>query len=267
MAKPSPHELEIIGEVRERISDLRLSDEYLQPKNLVRFVRARNEQLDQIEDMIRKNACYHDTYDTEIIMRWVPLNSIVEGFPYRIVGFDNLGGLVIVFPVGTWVTAAVSGKREEFTRWAIQVLEKTWALMRFNSKGKDYIPQFCAIIDLEGFGWRHLTCYDAIQGFLNMFKVFEANYPDTLRSAFIINEMPIFGTFWRLLRPIISDVTHAKISFLGSDKSLWAKSIGQLAKRDQFPEKYGGDQPPNYTVNLDEIGLNEFIFQNGNGEF
>ncbi|OXA50610.1 hypothetical protein Fcan01_14268 [Folsomia candida] len=158
MAKPSPHELEIIGEVRERISDLRLSDEYLQPKNLVRFVRARNEQLDQIEDMIRK-------------------------------------------------------------------------------------------------------------GFLNMFKVFEANYPDTLRSAFIINEMPIFGTFWRLLRPIISDVTHAKISFLGSDKSLWAKSIGQLAKRDQFPEKYGGDQPPNYTVNLDEIGLNEFIFQNGNGEF
>lgn len=104
--------------------------------------------------------------------------------------------------------------------------------------------------------------------------------------------MPIFGTFWRLLRPIISDVTHAKISFLGSDKSLWAKSIGQLAKRDQFPEKYGGDQPPNYTVckyifsihkklimqnliylfsnfqvNLDEIGLNEFIFQNGNGEF
>ncbi len=96
------------------------------------------------------------------ILRWEASTNFSDNFPWHIVGFDNFGGPIIVFPVGRWNCSAVSGKRDEFQKLFIKTFEIVWGLLKLKSKGKDYIPQFSVIVDLEGFGWRHYTNYEGI---------------------------------------------------------------------------------------------------------
>ncbi len=65
---------------------------------------------------------------------------------------------------------------------------------------------------------------------------------------YIFAEAYVFGMFWKLLKPLMSEVTYAKMHFLGSDKKLWHKSLCELTKPDQFPVQYGGSLPENSKV-------------------
>jgi len=264
MAKPTIHELGIIKQVKERISDLELDDEYLSSKNLVRFVRARNGQLDLTERMIRMNVLYYQNHDVEEIMRWED-PAFFSDFPWSFLGFDEVGGPVIHLPMGRWKPEAVTDRRDEYIRMGIQYFETVWAAMKFQAKDKDAIPQFSILIDLEGLGWRSMTYADAVQGSLHMVKIFEANYPDTLKVAIIVNAPSVFSMMWKLVKPFVSEVTHAKLQFVGSfSEETASKTINRFIAKEKLPEKYGGLLPDNTKMTLQEIGAYEYVFRNGN---
>jgi len=264
MAKPTEQEIEQLNEVQERISDLRLSQEYLSHKNLVRFLRARNGNLDQVEDMIRKNVSWSETNEVESALEWDFNSDFKKNFPWEVVGFDDKGGPIAVIPMGRWNAGAAAGKRDEFVRLGIQNFETVWTLMKIRSKDKEAIPQSTVIVDLEGLGWRQYTSVDALQGTLTLLKYFEANYPDTLRLGIIVNAPSIFSMFWKLIKPIMSDVTHKKLQFLGHDKTQWGRAIAEVAELDQIPEKYGGKLSDGKVISTEKISMLKHDCTNSN---
>ena len=46
--------------------------------------------------------------------------------------------------------------------------------------------------------------------------------------------------FWKIAKNFISEHTHKKIQFLGSNKKRWSEVLLQYIDEDQLPEEYGG---------------------------
>lgn len=58
----------------------------------------------------------------------------------------------------------------------------------------------------------------------------------------------MFEIAWRLIKPFVSQETHSKLNFLGSDVKNWKTELLKIMKADQFPQKYGGELPDNKEV-------------------
>ncbi|CAG7720839.1 unnamed protein product, partial [Allacma fusca] len=54
MAAPSKEELELLSNFRSRLTDLNLTDDQSSDMFLLRWIRARENKLDQAEAMLRK---------------------------------------------------------------------------------------------------------------------------------------------------------------------------------------------------------------------
>lgn len=117
--------------------------------------------------------------------------------------------------------------------------------------------------------------FSAIQAALIVLRYFEANYPDILRFAAILNCITIFyiqlylvkfyshieflfivgpsvfGMFWKMVKPIVSPVTHAKLCFLYTEnKDECRQTLSQYLPANKFPQQYGGTIPDSLKVGL-----------------
>jgi len=242
MAKPTESELKLIQELKNKISDLELlSDEFLDPKNLIRFIRVKNGDVNAAEVMVRENVKFYESHDIEAVLTAEYPKDFYEFWPSYILAVDDDGGPIAHVPLGKWDSQAYSKNKEEYFLYNLKGFETVWGLQLKNSKGKDYIPGFSIIVDLEGLGWKQYRCYDGINGILRLLRLFESTYPETLKKAVIVNAPSIFGLFWKLVRPIFSEATQKRITVLGGDKTEWIKSISEFAKPNQFPKHYGGE--------------------------
>jgi hypothetical protein len=262
-SRPSEHELGLIKEIRMRIQDVGVDEEYLQAKNLVRFLRARRLDVNLTEDMIRKHVEWMREVQLDTVMEYDPCPEFKSNFPWFLVGYDNLGGPLAVINMGKWNIWKISGMKDDAVRLFLQYFETCWRVMKMKSKGRDSIPQFTVIVDCEGLCWKHYTCYEGVQAVLTMFKYFEANYPETMRRGIFVNTPSVFSIFWKTIKPLMSHETIAKFQILGSNKNEWIKEISKCAKLDQVPQKYGGTLPDNYQIPTDDL-KNSYISQNGN---
>jgi len=203
--------------------------------------------------MIRENVKFYQSMDA--ILCWSPPWNETEQkslFPWSVVGIDEKGGPIVHIPFGRWCLDAITGKRDEMIRVATQYFEKVWRMMLFNSRGKEFVAQFSIIIDMEGLGWRTLTYVDALQVGVHMIKLFEANYPETLRVAVLVNAPSIFPAIWKLIKPILSEATHAKVQFVECHQRKESREMmGQFISKDILPEKYGGYVPNNKAICVD----------------
>jgi hypothetical protein len=92
------------------------------------------------------------------------------------------------------------------------------------------------IEDLGGLGWSHLSTATTDLA-KQLITLDESHYPESMQKMFIINTPWIFNTVWKLLKPIISERTVAKIEILGSD---YIDKLRELVDDDQIPVELGG---------------------------
>ena len=81
---------------------------------------------------------------------------------------------------------------------------------------------------------------------------FEANYPEVVEAAFVVNAPAIFSIIYRVLSPIFAPCTLAKFKFFGCNTAEWQAELRKMIPGDQLPVKYGGSQsaPVNVGDNL-----------------
>lgn len=114
-----------------------------------------------------------------------------------------------------------------------------------------------------------------IETLLQTLQVFEANYPEILKTAWIINGTytcvitviiidldlgkmspvehimtgfflscipapKVFQLFWAIIKPIMTPRTLAKIQIHGSDRVKWKRLIMEHVEPDSMPSEYGG---------------------------
>jgi len=71
-------------------------------------------------------------------------------------------------------------------------------------------------------------------------KMIDANYPEVLKHAIVINAPKIFAILFAMLKPIIPKHTLEKCEIYGPDKSKWLKAIGEKYPMDKIPPHWGG---------------------------
>jgi len=250
-------ELEVLKELRERIQDLGLGKEDLTDRNLIRFLRARNGDLDATELMIRNNEKWQEAEDVKALLtEYEGPKGWDDDFYYALTGFDREGNPMILAPFGKWDMQKVmaEGNKEEFVRHIYHQMERCWNFLQKISKGGDHMKQAVGIVDLGGLSLRQCTSIDVVEASIRCLKTFEANYPETFKAAVVVNAPWAFQLIWKLIKPFLSERTHAKLFFIGNDKDKWREAITRFADLDQFPEYYGGELPNTTKIHISRDG-------------
>ncbi|XP_035229907.1 SEC14-like protein 2 isoform X2 [Stegodyphus dumicola] len=185
----SPNQKQALAEFRQNLSDVLL------PKHddrlLLQFLRARRFDLKKSEDMFRKHLEFRKEFDEDYLLNeYKPSEFLVKYLLPPLLGYDKFGCPVRLIYVGpTDIKGLMSCvRRPEIRRCVTWFLDKDKAEMKKRSAetGK-YVEQRTFIFDLNGLSIRqiyHRDVYDLVISFL---KLYEGNYPENLRVAYVIN--------------------------------------------------------------------------------
>ncbi|CAL8072221.1 unnamed protein product [Orchesella dallaii] len=171
-------------------------------------------------------------------------------------GIDKFGRPVICVPFGEWDLRDMldKGRKDELVRFltqALEILDLTMQEMyrnHFPYKTALQHTQFTVVFDLKGFTYAKLMHKKSIDTLLEIIKLYEANYPETLGSAIIINAPWIFSTLFGMIRPLLSEHTVSKISIYDSKESAWKKAVLAVVEAEQIPSRYGGNKVDNFPI-------------------
>jgi hypothetical protein len=86
--------------------------------------------------------------------------------------------------------------------------------------------RFVLVFDLSGFTYSCMD-YEAVKVLISTLQF---NYPDTLGTAFVVNEPWIFSACWAIIRGWIDPVTASKVKFIGVDQ------LEEYIDRSSIPE-------------------------------
>ncbi|GFQ80356.1 SEC14-like protein 2 [Trichonephila clavata] len=208
-----------IEELRRRMKG-RISEEMYQDDNLfIRFLRARNHNLDAAEDMLAKHIHWRKVHkiDTllneykpvEVLERYVPLSSLgfdKEGFPVNYCEYGNLDikGLAKCVRKSDILTYLINHIEND-----VQVLKKQ------SEKLGKVIDKWIYIFNYENFTFANATDKAAVEVLINLIKMYDANHPERLKSAYLINASFYFTICWSIIKPFLSPATSEKIKIFG----------------------------------------------------
>ncbi|CAG7784805.1 unnamed protein product [Allacma fusca] len=256
MASFTVEEREALKNFRTQIGDLldKLDNYQQQDLCLLRWLRARELNVDKAEEMLRKAMKWRQDNKVDSILKvWEAPIIVRDALPVRCSGTDKDGCVICLQPYGKWELRQIveKGYASDFVKFWIQFLEQGTALMRQDSIGKkEPITQFVLIYDMEGFSMKQMFCREKIAAELNVMKIFEANYPETLKAAYVVNAPKIFEVLFAFFKPILTGHTLSKVKVFGSNTAEWRAALLENIEPDELPSEYGGSNTscPNYTV-------------------
>jgi len=73
-------------------------------------------------------------------------------------------------------------------------------------------------------------------------KMYDANYPEALRSIIIINAPRIFPILFNLFKPLMTKQTLEKVCVFGTDEEKWKAFLGEKFDMGLFPTRWGGSR-------------------------
>lgn len=75
---------------------------------------------------------------------------------------------------------------------------------------------------------------------ITMNQMMDANYPELLRYAMIVNAPKIFALLFAMLKPFIPKNTLDKIEIFGPDQEKWRAVVREKFPCSQIPPYWGG---------------------------
>ncbi|CAG7679197.1 unnamed protein product [Allacma fusca] len=178
MASIDSKEIELISQFRQRVADLNLKGRFLDDHDLVRWIRARNHDLDQAEKMIRESMKWREVNDIDNILTWNPPPRFLKELPMEFLGYDDENSPIMVLPYGK------------------------------KKPNGDPVTQYVIIVDHKGLAYRTLASVGAVDMSLQAVRSFEANQPETVKAMYQINANMVFAALFALIKPLMSANTQ-----------------------------------------------------------
>ncbi|KAK3599065.1 hypothetical protein CHS0354_024391 [Potamilus streckersoni] len=234
----SPQQAETLEKFWERVKDLlkqKRDDFYL-----LRWLRARQFNIMKAEEMIRAHYKWREENQINTILEdYKELDVIKKYYTGGHIGYDKKGSPVWIDPFGLIDMRGIlhSCKKKEVIRNKVWVVESFYKSFREElEKTGRRREEIVVIFDLDKLGPRHLW-KPGVDVFNEILKMFEDQYPETLKYAFIVNAPRLFPIVFKIVRPFLSEDTVKKTHVLGSNfKEVLLKYIDA----DQLPVHWGG---------------------------
>ncbi|XP_071773890.1 SEC14-like lipid binding 8 isoform X1 [Centroberyx gerrardi] len=236
----SPKQAEALVQFRERIQDILPQLPAQHDHFLLRWLRARNFNIQKSEAMLRKHLEFRkqmkvDTITTE----WRPPEVIEKYLSGGMCGHDREGSPIwydVVGPMdpkGLFLSAA----KQDFIKSKIrdcEILQKECSLQS-QRLGRN-VEAITMIYDVEGLGLKHLW-KPAIETFGELLQMFEDNYPEALKRLFVIKAPKLFPVAYNLVKHFLCENTRQKIFILGDN---WQEMLLKYIDPEELPAMYGG---------------------------
>ncbi|XP_034873262.1 SEC14-like protein 3 isoform X2 [Mirounga angustirostris] len=234
----SPKQAETLAKFRENVQDvlptLPNPDDYF----LLRWLRARNFDLQKSEAMLRKYMEFRKSMDIDHILDWQPPEVIQKYMPGGLCGYDRDGCPVWYDIIGPLDPKGLlfSVTKQDLLKTKMRDCERILHECDLQTErlGKK-IETIVMIFDCEGLGLKHFW-KPLVEVYQEFFGLLEENYPETLKFMLIVK-----GNWKEGLLKLISP------------EELPAQFGGTLTDPDGNPKcltkiNYGGEIPKSMYV-------------------
>lgn len=247
----SSEEAEKIVEFRSMIrSDLLPKDKYRDDYYLVRWLRARNMDVEKAVEMLEKSIQWRREHGIDEMLAKgaeVPV-QYRKIFCTAVLGNDEEGCLVILLPFGRFIHRILLDNEGMDTALIFNVIwiERILAIVRqceIASRKKGL--RIVKVVDMEHYSCKELTYGPSREFILQTNRIFDENYPEILKSCVIINTPRIFSIMWNMIKPFLSKATLSKVQIYGAtgqDEETWKNVLRMDLKLnpERVPRRWGG---------------------------
>ncbi|XP_045390422.1 SEC14-like protein 4 isoform X2 [Lemur catta] len=235
----SPQQQEALARFQENLRDLLPTLPNADDFFLLRWLRARNFDLQKSENMLRQHVEFRKQQDLDNILSWQPLEVIQLYDSGGLCGYDYEGCPVWFDIIGTLDPKGLllSASKQELIRKRIRVCELLLRECALQSEklGRK-IEMVLMVFDMEGLSLRHLW-KPAVEVYQQFFAILEANYPEMLKNLIIVRASRLFPVAFNLVKSFMSEETRRKIVILGDN---WKQELTKFISPDQLPVEFGG---------------------------
>ncbi|XP_046855313.1 SEC14-like protein 1 [Xenia sp. Carnegie-2017] len=231
----TPTEENALIQLRKRISLTHLG-KIPNDSNLLRFLRARDMNIDKAYEMLCLSLAWRRHHDVDkILTEWRAPESALEYYSGGWHHYDKEGRPLYILRLGCMdVKGLLKTVGEDgFLKYVLSINEQAMAMFDEVTQAKGApISSFTCICDLEGLCLRHLW-RPGVKALLRVIEVVEANYPELMGRLLIVRAPRIFGVLWTLVSSFIHENTRKKfLIYSGNDY----QAPGGLT--DYIPEEY-----------------------------
>ncbi|KAL1435891.1 hypothetical protein MTO96_010661 [Rhipicephalus appendiculatus] len=219
----------VLEQFREAVADVRRPEHT--DANLLRWLRAREFDLDRAEQMYRQHLQWRQQNHAVIFggkgkgysMQCEGTLRCKKGHPVWLIniGSVDIKGFLQVLP------------QADIYRHCMYLLELQEKIKKETSQklGREIESQY-VIMDYDGFSVRQLYSWQVLNLLTDLLKMYEANFPESLEKAFVINVPSFFPVLWKIMRPLLTQRNG------GQDG--WKAAIAECMDLSKLPAQWGG---------------------------
>ncbi|XP_076160129.1 SEC14-like protein 2 isoform X3 [Ptiloglossa arizonensis] len=182
-------------------------------------------------------------WEVDKLPEWDPPQILKDSLPHGLCGFDKDGAPVIVvyFDALDMYGILHVVSRRDMIKITVKYLEEYLDLCRkqMEKHGLD-ASQVVVIFDMQGFNLRQYLWRPAGEVVITLIQMYEANYPEILKTCYIINAPKVFAFAFTIAKKFMNEYTLSKIQIYKADPQKWQSAIFSKIARDQVPAFFGG---------------------------
>ncbi|GIY00785.1 SEC14-like protein 2 [Caerostris darwini] len=236
----TPEEAKLIKELKQRVQD-DLKPEYADDTCMfIRFLRARDCNLNKAEEMLRNHLQWRKKNDIDNIDKYQP-PEVVKYFPMSLIGLTKAGNPVRYLSFGTMDAKGLlkSAKKNDCIKAVVKELESDSVYMKkINKVTGSNLEQWIYIFDFDNYTFAKATHKPTLQMLAYLMMTYEAHYPERLLKAYIINASVYFTLLFSVVKPLFTGTTLNKIHIFG--KEGWKEELLNYIDEKELPMFLGG---------------------------
>ncbi|CAG7835952.1 unnamed protein product [Allacma fusca] len=240
----STEESDALIQFRMRIGDIiEKLDEYdSHDQNLVRWLRARDLNVKNAETLIRESMKWREENQMDEL-QFLPLpETFLEQFQFGACGHDKQGTVICVAPFGAWRMKKIiqAGQGHQISLYIAQIFEKYFRYAKNTNTVENMKTQIILLFDFDQFSLQEFISKQVVDTLIQIISVYEANYPERLKAAYVVNISKFFQILWSILTPFLPARTLSKFHLLGGSPETWRKSLLESMDYQELPSWFGG---------------------------
>jgi len=237
-------ELDLIPKLRSRVGD-GLTQRYMfEKKYLVRYLRAKSNDLNKAEKMMRQNFQWRKENKVDSLI-FQNFSSMVKRMPFYFSRARNNRPVVLTSLKN--VNAREILLRGEYKKMKTYVLygaeRLVWNIhLAANETGQEFIEGYL-LINLAGFNARSHACIACLPLWIEIAESYEKYYPRMGYKLISINVPKIFVSLLDTVRPFLSADTVQRFQIYSVDKGEWQPELLKIFPKENLEIQFGGTAP------------------------
>lgn len=234
----TPEQREKIEQLRERVLPM-LKPEQDDDTFLIKWLIARRFDLDNAEEMLKKHIKFMKLNGLDNLENYEP-PEVTNYFYTAMLGYDKEGSIVRLLHIGATDIRGIclSISKIDSLKFATYILQCDSERQKKDRENDVMCDKHVYIFDLQGLTMRAVVQRIVIDRAFTLLKSYEANYPEKLKVAYIINVPSFFSFVYNWVKTVLPESIISKLEVISQDECL--SKLSNTIDLSILPAVYGG---------------------------